>query len=91
MRSIIQNVSTSVSALWADFRDWTKSHFEMFFEPETDALNSVYFRIPWTRLELFVERSSVSVGFDYELDSESLEFFLGKVRGVASIESKARR
>lgn len=61
----------------------------MFFELETDALNSVYFRMPWTRLELFVERSSVNVGFGYELDGGSLEFFLGKVRGVASVETRA--
>lgn len=89
MRSIIQNVSTSASALLEDFRNWAKSHFDMFFKPETGALNSVYLRMPWTRAELFVERSNVNVGFGYERDSGNLEFFLWRVRGTISVGTSA--
>ncbi len=56
----------------------------MFSEPDTGTLNSVYLRMPWTRLELFVERSNVNVGFGYERDGGSLEFFLGRIRGTVS-------
>jgi hypothetical protein len=47
--------------------------------------------MPGTRVELFVERSNVNVGFGYESTSGNVEFFLGKVRGVVSIEKKAER
>ncbi len=89
MRNIITGIIETTRFLALDFRDWAKSHFDVFFVPETNKLNSVYFRMPWTRVELFVERSSVNVGFGYERDSGSLELFLGKVRGVVSIETKA--
>lgn len=91
MRNIITGIIEAVRFLASDFRDWAKSPFDMFFEPETNALNSVYFRMPWTRVELFVERSGVNVGFGFERVSGNLEFFLGKVRGVVSIETKAER
>lgn len=91
MRNIITGIIETVRYLPLDFRDWAKSHFGMFFEPETDALHSVYFRMPWTRAGLFVERSNVNVGFGYERDTGNLEFFLGKVRGVVSIETEAGR
>ncbi|HBT68495.1 MAG TPA: hypothetical protein DEB63_09965 [Agrobacterium sp.] len=89
MRNIITSIIETARVLASDFRDRIKSHFDMFFEPETNALHSVYFRMPWTRVELFIERSSVNVGFGYERDGGNLEFFLGKVRGVVSIETKA--
>ncbi|WP_454685519.1 hypothetical protein [Agrobacterium leguminum] len=89
MRNIITGIIDTTRFLALDFRDWAKSHFDMFFEPETNKLNSVYFRMPWARVEVFVERSSVNVGFGYERASGNLEFFSGKVRGVVSIETNS--
>lgn len=91
MRNIITGIIDTTRFLALDFRDWAKSHFDMFFEPETNKLNSVYFRMPWTRVEVFIERSSVNVGFGYERASGNLEFLSGKVRGVVSIETNAVR
>lgn len=91
MRNIITSIIETTRFIASDFRDWIKSHFDMFIEPETNTLNSVYFRMPGTRVELFVERSNVNVGFGYERSSGNIEFFLGKVRGVVSIETKAGR
>ncbi|MEI3804072.1 hypothetical protein V6R85_06100 [Agrobacterium sp. CCNWLW32] len=91
MRNIITGIIETARVLVWDFRDWAKSHFDVFFEPETNALNSVYFKMPWTRVELFVERSNVNVGLGYERTGGSLEFFLGKFRGAISIETKAKR
>ncbi|MCA2370845.1 hypothetical protein ATU3B_04340 [Agrobacterium genomosp. 3 str. CIP 111-78] len=88
MRNIITGTIETACFLALDFRDGARSHFDMFFELETNALNSIYFRMPWTRVELFVERSNVNVGFGYERASGNVEFFLGKVRGVVSIETK---
>lgn len=91
MRNIITSIIETVRVLASDFCNWIKSHFDMFIEPETNTLNSVYFRMPGTRVELFVERSSVNVGFGYERTSGNVEFFLGEIRGVVSIETKAER
>ncbi len=91
MRNIITSIIETARVLASDFRDRIKSHFDMFIGPETNTLNSIYFRMPGTRVELFVERSNVNVGFGYESTSGNVEFFLGKVRGVVSIEKKAER
>lgn len=91
MRNIITSIIETVRILASDFRNWIKSHFDIFIEPETNRLNSVYFRMPGTRVELFVERSNLNVGFGYEWTSGNVEFFLGKIRGVVSIETKAVR
>lgn len=91
VHNIINGIIETTRFLALDFRDWAKSHFDMFFEPETNALNSVYFKMPWARVEFLVERSSVNVGFGCERSSGNLEFFLGKVRGVISIEAKGGR
>ncbi|MGV1822194.1 hypothetical protein ACQZ63_23710 [Agrobacterium sp. CG160-95] len=91
MRNIIISIIETARVLASDFRDWIRSHFDMFVEPGTNTLNSVYLKMPGTGLELFVERSNLNVGFSYERTSGNVEFFLGKVRGVVSIETKAAR
>lgn len=50
------------------------------------SLSGLYVRLPFTRLSLWLEWREVNVGVGIERTTGTIEFFLGRLQGLACIE-----
>lgn len=90
MRSIISAIVATLRQsaynLVMDSRDAFNRHFSLSF---AQPMPGLFIKVPFLPLSAWVEWGTPHTGFGTERSSaRSLEFFLGTVRGVLSVEAK---
>ncbi|MGW9232950.1 hypothetical protein ACWGPT_19000 [Pseudorhizobium sp. NPDC055634] len=89
MRNIIASISEAAQAVAVDFRDACSRHFSLSIG---GTMPGLFIKVPLLPLSAWVEWGAPAAGFGVARNSETdLEFFLGRVRGVFSVEPKAER
>ena len=74
--SVLNNISFSVREAIA--KHWSNSI--------GGSMNGAYLLVPFTRLSMWIEWRTVSVGFGHEPGKGQWEFFAGRLQGVFCIE-----
>lgn len=89
MRSIISAIVATLRQsaynLAMDCRDACARHFSLSF---AQPMPGLFIKVPFLPLSAWVEWGTPHAGFGAERSGGSLEFFLGTVRGVLSVEAK---
>lgn len=86
MRNIITSISEAAQAVAMDFCDACSRHFSLNIG---GSMSGFFVRLPLTRFSGWLEWGTPAAGFGFVRSSESdLEFFLGTVRGVFSVEPR---
>ena len=89
MRNIITSISKAAQAVAVDFRDACSRHFSLSIGGDMPGL---FIKAPLLPLSAWVEWGVPAAGFGAGRSSGTdLEFFLGCVRGVVSVEPKAEK
>jgi hypothetical protein len=89
MRNIFSSIIEAVRNLALDFRDEWSRHFSLNIG---GTMSGLFVKVPFLPLSAWVEWGTPNAGTGFERRSSTdLEFFLGTVRGVLSIESKIER
>ncbi|MCB5203184.1 hypothetical protein LH464_11955 [Neorhizobium sp. T786] len=86
MRNIIIRITEAAQAIAMDFRDACSRHVSLNIGGDMPGL---FVKVPFTSASAWVEWGTPHAGYGTNRESETeLEFFLGTIRGVLSIEKK---
>lgn len=93
MRSIISTIAATIRQsaynLAMDCREAFNRHFSLSF---AKPMSGLFIKVPLLPLSAWVEWGQPNAGFGTERTSgANLEFFLGTVRGVLSVEAKIEK
>lgn len=86
MQHIITAAVQAADGLALDMRAVIDRHFSLSIG---GSMTGLFIRVPFTRLSAWVEWGQPHAGFGFARPSQrDLEFFMGTVRGVFSVEPK---
>jgi len=86
MRNIITGIIETAQHLAMDFREMASRHFSLNVSGDMQGL---FLKVPFTSLSAWVEWGAPHAGYGTNRESQTdVEFFLGTIRGVLSMEKK---
>ncbi|MDR6816264.1 hypothetical protein J2X76_001418 [Neorhizobium sp. 2083] len=89
MRNIITGIIQTADCIVSGFRDAISRHFSLNIG---GSMPGLFVRVPFTSLSTWVEWGAPHAGYGTERASTTnLEFFLGTIRGVLSVEKRIER